>query len=136
MLTVPLHGEDLYTNNIEKEKIMSGQLKLSKIFYINPESIHQNHKALRNRDNAWKASWVRAGRGRGCDSLPQLPPNASDEKRYDRWDTLKTNILTNGFDNKHPILIHLDSDNIIDGNHRLAIALELKLDYVPVRFQI
>ena len=25
--------------------------------------------------------------------------------------------------------------HIADGNHRLAIALELKLDYVPVRFQ-
>ena len=25
--------------------------------------------------------------------------------------------------------------HIADGNHRLTIALELKLDYVPVRFQ-
>jgi hypothetical protein len=29
----------------------------------------------------------------------------------------------------------LDATHIEDGNHRLAIALELKLDYVPVRFQ-
>ena len=53
----------------------------------------------------------------------------------DVYNALKSEISRKGFDDKHPILIHLDSDNIIDGNHRLAIANELKLDYVPVRFE-
>jgi hypothetical protein len=109
---------------------MSGQIKLSKVFHVNPESIHQTHKTLRNRDNAWKNRIEDTETG-----LPMLPPNASDAERWKRWDILKEDMLKNGFDENQPILIHLDSDNIADGNHRLAIALELKLDYVPVRFQ-
>ena len=119
---------------------MSGRLKLSKVFHINPISISgKSKKDLRNRDTAWKKrgcvgggfgiSWSKTG------NLPQLPPNASDEERHERWYALIESISKHGFDDKHPILIHIDQDYIIDGNHRLAIALELKLDYVPVRFQ-
>jgi len=50
--------------------------------------------------------------------------------------TVKKDILRDGFDPKHPIIIRLEGDKrIADGNHRLAVALELKLDYVPVRFE-
>jgi len=79
---------------------MSGQIKLSKIFYINPTS------------------------------LP-TPPSYSPHALH----TLKEDILRDGFGNSYPILIDLDSNHIIDGNHRLAIALQLKLDHVPVRFE-
>ena len=96
---------------------MSGQLKLSKIFYINPTS---------------------------------LPiPKPVSPRQFPIFHDLKDNILLNGFDSKHPIIVHMGEEDIrskwkidaqptyiVDGNHRLAIALELKLDYVPVRFQI
>ena len=50
--------------------------------------------------------------------------------------TVKKDILRDGFDPKHPIIIRLEGNKrIADGNHRLAVALELKLDYVPVRFE-
>ena len=88
---------------------MSKKIKLSKIFYINPTS----------------------------PGLPTPPPSLA------KYSTVKREILRDGFDSKHPIIIRLDGDNclsssnkrIADGNHRLAIAIELKLDYVPVRFE-
>jgi hypothetical protein len=78
---------------------MSGQVKLSEIFYIHPGSL-------------------------GADpSLASLS-------------TVKKDILRDGFDSKHPIIIRLEGDKrIADGNHRAAVAIELKLDYVPVRFE-
>ena len=135
---------------------MSGQLKLSKVFRIDPQSIHQTHKTLRNRDNAWRGLDRPTNRklhqempqlslgkkGYKYDlpiidtiQLPLLSLRATDEQRWERWDILKEDMLKYGFDENQPILIHLDSDNIVDGNHRLAIAIELKLDYVAVQFQ-
>ncbi len=136
---------------------MSDEIKLSKVFRIDPQSIHQGHLShnLRNRDNAW---WGldRPTNQKLHQEMPQLSlgkkgkkydlpiidtiqhhPNtrATNEERWERWDILKEDMLTYGFDENQPIIIDLDSDNIIDGNHRLAIALELKLDYVAVRFQ-
>ena len=99
----------------------------SKIFYVNPKYIKHD---IRNKENCWSNRIEDIDTG-----LPMLSLNASDEERWNRWDALKSEISRKGFDDKHPILIHLDSDNIIDGNHRLAIANELKLDYVPVRFE-
>jgi len=78
---------------------MSGQVKLSEIFYVNPTS---------------------------------LP--------YDlgiaHLSTVKKDIVRDGFDPEHPIIVRLEGDKrIADGNHRAAVAIELKLDYVPVRFE-
>ena len=78
---------------------MSGQVKLSDIFYVHPGSLG------------------------GDPGIAHLS-------------TVKKDILRDGFDSKHPIIIRLwGGKRIADGNHRLAVALELKLDYVPVRFQ-
>ena len=94
---------------------MSGQLKLSKVFYVDPKT------------------------------LP--PPNKHDIP----FPTLYNSILRNGFDSKHPIIVRMNEEGkekeykriwkiddrpsyIMDGNHRLAIALELKLEKIPVRF--
>ena len=135
---------------------MSGQFKLSKVFQIAPQSIHQGHYNLRNRDNAW-LGLDRPTHQKLHQEMPQLSlgkkgkkynlpisdtcgkgdryPRATNEERWKRWDILKEDMLKYGFDENQPIIIDLDPDIIIDGNHRLAIALELKLDYVAVRFR-
>jgi len=77
---------------------MSGQIKLSEIFYVHPGSL---------------------GADPGIAHLS----------------TVKKDILRDGFDPKHPIIIRFEGKRIVDGNHRAAVALELKLDYVPVRFE-
>ena len=98
--------------NSTLNKYMSNKVKLSKIFYVNPKSLPS--------------------------PFLYIPPTLHTTYSQSRLDKLKENILRNGFDDKHPILIDLDSDwkgTVGDGNHRLTIALQLKLNYVPVRFE-
>jgi len=128
---------------------MSGQFKLSKLFYVDPRLLPNPHH-----------------------------PNHPATFTLLHWTILKNNIFMNGFDSEHPIIVRLwnkyqtlvgfnkmllefprfpsatsiklildmeavdgfiDRLGVIpwiaDGSHRLAVALELKLDYVPVRFQ-
>ena len=85
---------------------MSGQIKLSKVFYVDPTSLPIP-----------QPSSIRF-------SLSDYPYSFHD---------LKKDILTNGFDSKRPIIVR--ESTIVDGNHRLSIALELGLDHVPVRFK-
>ena len=95
---------------------MSGQLKLSKIFYVNPKT---------------------------------LPiPKPVSPRSFPIFNDLKNSILTNGFDSRYPIVVSNAPRNrqermnkiddrpsyIMDGNHRLVIALELELEKIPVRF--
>ena len=82
-----------------------------------------------------------------------LPPSP-------RFTDLRNSILKNGFDSNRPIVVRIDKEDrrkmknqecrdmeykriwkkddrpscIFDGNHRLAIALELKLEKIPVQF--
>jgi len=55
-----------------------------------------------------------------------------------RYDTLKESIDKDGFNEEFPILIMLrrenNDDKILEGHHRLNIAIELGLATVPVRF--
>jgi hypothetical protein len=114
---------------------MSGQFKLSKLFYVDPRLLPNPHH-----------------------------PNHPATFTLLHWTILKNNIFMNGFDSEHPIIVRLwnkyqtlvrfnkmllefprfpsvtsivklDATHIEEGNHRLAIALELKLNHVPVRFQ-
>ena len=119
---------------------MSGQVKLSEIFYVNPKHINPK-SAVAGRDcsECWNR-WV-AWSGRDEDINTRRIKDdlsVSDYKKWRRWDRIKKDILTNGFDDKRPLLIYLDwgGYRIWDGNHRLTIATDLlKLDYVPVRFR-
>lgn len=59
----------------------------------------------------------------------------------EEYDKLKESIRTEGFNSKHPIVLLIrprsgvcSSDSILDGHHRLNIAIELGLDVVPVCF--
>lgn len=66
--------------------------------------------------------------------------NRSDSERAEAWDDLKSSIDSQGFLLEFPIEIHLNrktgKDQIAKdgGHHRLAIAIELGLEEVPVRF--
>ena len=55
-----------------------------------------------------------------------------------RYDTLYESIEKDGFNEEFPILIMLrrenNGDKILEGHHRLNIAIELGLATVPVRF--
>ena len=91
-------------------------LKLSKIFYINPKT---------------------------------LPiPKPVSTRSFPIFTYLRNSLLRNGFDSNHPIIVRMNEEEfrkekwkiddrpsyIMDGNHRLVIALELKLKRIPVRF--
>lgn len=63
----------------------------------------------------------------------------TDEEKLALYDQLKEKIKREGFDKNQPILVMLlrgngEKDMIRKGHHRLAIAIELKLPLVPVRF--
>ena len=63
----------------------------------------------------------------------------TDEKRAALYDELKTKIDREGFRPDLPIRVKLlrkdnVKDKILQGHHRLAIAIELGLPAVPVRF--
>lgn len=103
-------------------------LKLSKIFYINPKT------------------------------LPT--PKPVSPRSFPIFTDLRNSMLRNGFDSNRPILVRMDKEDrrrmnnqecrdmeykriwkkddrpscIMDGNHRLAVALELKLEKIPVQF--
>lgn len=67
------------------------------------------------------------------------PKEETLAERQERWDDLRQNISKNGFDSSQPITIMLNrkngsEDQIFQGQHRLAIAIDLQLTEVPVRF--
>jgi hypothetical protein len=60
------------------------------------------------------------------------------EANQAEYDSLLRKIEKEGFSEKYPIQIFLNrlngQDKILQGHHRLSIALDLKLDLVPVKF--
>ena len=78
-----------------------------------------------SRDNCYKF----------CPDRGELPL----ELRQKHYDELSLLVAKKGFSEIDPILImlnrtHHGEDKIIDGHHRLSIALDLDLELVPVRF--
>jgi len=67
------------------------------------------------------------------------PKEETLRERQKKWDKLRDSIETKGFDPKQPIKIMLNRkdgnrDQVFQGHHRLAIAIELHLPEIPVRF--
>jgi hypothetical protein len=83
------------------------------------------HKTLRRRENAYRSH--------------SEFKHQSAEERGSIWDALRAKIAAEGFDSNQPITIQLlrkqgQKDQIKDGHHRLAIAIELGLKEIPIRF--
>ena len=111
----------------------------SNVYVIDPLALRRLkvEKVQRNRENAFL-------------SHPEFRkrPGETDEdrahrtaaERTERYDSLKQSIKTNGFDSQYPVELHLNRKDGRDqiskggGHHRLAIAIELGLGAVPVRF--
>ena len=95
----------------------------SKLYYISPTHLREIsvERDIRNRENAY--SWA---------------TDLTEEEKKAKYDDLKQAIQNNGFDRHHPIIIMLkrlnNRDAIVDGHHRLNIAIELGLETVPVKF--
>jgi hypothetical protein len=94
---------------------------------INPCHLRQLGVELlqRTRDNAY-------GSHREYKHLNQ-------EQRARVYDELKANIQAEGFRHDLPITVMLrrqdgNKDKILQGHHRLSIAIELGLESVPVKF--
>lgn len=65
--------------------------------------------------------------------------NKTSEQRAQEYETLKRKIEREGFRSEFPITVMLlrkdgKKDKILQGHHRLSIAIELDLSVVPVRF--
>lgn len=98
----------------------------SAIYMVSTTGIfeQQCHLMLRSRENAYG-------------SHPERK-HKSGEERGRLWDSLKGKIARTGFDRNKPITIQLlrknGKDKIKDGHHRFAIARELGIAEIPVRF--
>ena len=99
----------------------------SEIYMINPQHLRDLGLELipRTRENAFKSDKNRR--------------RLSDEERAKLYDELKDKIHREGFRQEYPIMVMLRrkddaEDRILQGHHRLSIAIELGLDVVPVRF--
>ena len=52
------------------------------------------------------------------------------------WDKFKSDMQENGWDQRNPLALMVSEDGkalVVDGNHRLALARECKIEQVPVR---
>ena len=83
----------------------------------------------------------RGGVGRHRDNCYDGKEETKDltrEQKEHRYDTLKESIEKDGFKEEYPILVMLrrenNGDKLLEGHHRLNIAIELGLETVPVRF--
>src|SRR5688572_14109422 len=81
---------------------------------------------------------IQRTRGNAYRSHPECR-HMSDEQRGFLYDELKQTIEREGFRSEFPITIMLlrkdgVKDKILQGHHRLSIAIELRLPQVPVRF--
>ena len=99
------HISPLYLRNLGMERIGAGGVG-------------------RHRDNAYD----------GKEETKDLTRRQKEE----RYDQLKESIKSHGFNEEYPILIMLrrenNEDQLLEGHHRLNIAIELGLETVPVRF--
>lgn len=102
-------------------------IESSLVYLIDPVHLRELGVELkaRNRDNAFRSHGDRK--------------HLSDEERARIYDELKEKIKPDGFRTDQPITVMLrrkddQHDKILQGHHRLAIAVELGLDVVPVRF--
>ena len=96
----------------------------SRVYWIPSKSLREMGVELtvRARTNAY----------RHLSNLTQL-------QREERYDALKTSIREKGFLEGNPIIVLLNRpefgvDMLLQGHHRLNIAIELNIDLVPVRF--
>ena len=102
------------------------KIESSEVYLISPIQLRnlEVEKYARNRDNAY-------------DGLPVFA-HLTREQKEQKYDTLKDKIRQEGFRWKYPIIIKLrrenNKDQILQGHHRLNIAIELELPSVPVRF--
>ena len=101
-------------------------MESSEVYLISPIQLRnlEVERDIRNRNNAYE----------GHDELAHL----TREQKEAAYDTLKESIQSQGFKWKHTITIMLkrenNKDQILQGHHRLNIAIELELPTVPVRF--
>ncbi len=107
-------------------------MESSEIYLISPIQLRnlelEQHPA-RNRNNAYD----------GQDTLDPARTHLTREQKEAKYDTLKDKIQQEGFSWKYPIIIMLKRENkkdqILQGHHRLQIAIELGIPTVPVSFQ-
>ena len=96
----------------------------SATYWIQPESIRKLDLELTVRD---------------AESAYKHLPELTDSQRSMRYEALRDSIRSGGFDPRYPIIVLLNRmefghDKLLQGHHRLNIAIELGLDKVPVRF--
>ena len=133
---------------------MSGQqLKLSKLFYVDPTLLPPpGHPHMPTTDPRTTHYWTILKESiseDGFDSrypiIVQLEIDSIETNKYQTLMMIDKMLLefpkfpSNSHFSRLPFHVPPTSlslhSHIADGSHRLAVALELKLDHVPVRFQ-
>jgi len=102
-------------------------IESSKVYMISPSHLRELGVELlqRTRDNAYRSH--------------KEYKHLSQEERGKLYDELKDKIAREGFRSDLPITLMLRrkdgvQDKILQGHHRLSIAIELGREVVPVRF--
>ena len=99
----------------------------SHVYRVAPQSIRDAgcEIMVRTEDNAFASS-------------PQLK-HLSQAERSERYRQLRAAMEAEGWDWREPLVLQMrrlddKQDAIVDGHHRLAIAIELQWPTIPVRF--
>ena len=108
---------------------MSELIPSSKIYHISPVYLREIgvERIIHTRDIAY-------------DCHETYTKHLTREEKEQAYDELKASIAKEGFKDEYPISLCFrnigNNDQIIDGHHRLIIAIELGIPTVPVRFII
>ena len=107
-----------------------------KDYYDNLSSETYHISPTRLRD--LKVEVIERTRGNAYKKHPEYK-HMTQEERGQVYDRLKEQIRTHGFNDNHPITIMLlrkngKKDKILQGHHRLNMAIELGVVAIPVRF--
>ena len=101
------------------------------VYFLDPKTIRKMalEKHRKTRDKCFESH----------SEYKSRPKEDTLADRQKRWDDLRDSIAKNGFDPNQPITIMLNRkddnrDQVFQGHHRLAIAIELQLREIPVRF--
>ena len=120
---------------------MSGQLKLSKVFFVNPTLLPPPQFDQAPADDELEKDIFTNGFDSKHPIIVQVPkdkfggPVRWKQEMLNEFPRFPSDISIKELLYTPPSVVLTQHFKILDGNHRLAIALELNLDRVPVRFQ-
>ena len=113
------------------------------IYYMVPQDLYKFRKIKRHKRNALPGAIARDYNsrihGRRKSRAGKLYPNEFFEEGAKKWEALFKILKTEGWTDSCPVRLMFSNRNnkakIIDGHHRIPIAIELGIKFVPITFK-